>query len=125
MKHLFVPYNLALLMKEKGFNEPCFTYHLWDGNEQNKEFKNGLGNFVFHAKSGKTNTDYAQSKHISAPLYQQATDWLREKHGISVWVYPPKNLWHVQMESGEQFASSGDTYYEALNKAIEEALKLI
>ena len=25
MKHLFLPYNLALLAKEKGFDEPCFA----------------------------------------------------------------------------------------------------
>jgi hypothetical protein len=26
MKHLFVPYELALKLKEKEFNEPCFAY---------------------------------------------------------------------------------------------------
>ena len=27
MKHLFVPYEIAKQLKEKGFNEPCLAYY--------------------------------------------------------------------------------------------------
>lgn len=70
MKNLFIPYELAVIAKEKGFNEPCFTYW-YTTNWQNPKL---------HGKdvcfSGYTN--YPDSNTI-APLYWQIIEWLKEK----------------------------------------------
>lgn len=38
MKHLFVPYKLALELKEKGFDEPCLGFYSSSANANDKDF---------------------------------------------------------------------------------------
>jgi hypothetical protein len=143
MKQLFLPYELALLAKEKGFNEECFGNYaphllLWDYGITNSKLK-------ILANSVKTET-------CAAPLYQQIIDWLREAHNIHINLYPSfdneENCKEITGYSGHLWWEFKDhrspkskeipenystkckgeipkTYYEALNKAIEEAFKLI
>lgn len=125
MKHLFVPYEIARQLKEKGFNEPCLA-SFW-----NEEIKFHSGNKLWsntdHIKFWEQATSLIPQKEIglAAPLYQQVIDWFREKHRI-----------HIQNDSlsytisGNSFKTvqSGivyRSYYEALTKAIEAALNLI
>ena len=76
IEELFVPYELALKLKEKGFDEECFAwYHCpttYEDESLNhftlkiytpplKLFKNGGGNLLI------------------APLYQQVIYWLYER----------------------------------------------
>jgi hypothetical protein len=73
----FVPYQIALDMKLLGFDEPCFTYY---GNISACLF--GLkGDIKFH-----TNTllDIRHGENVvsSAPLYQQAFKFFRDKHNL-------------------------------------------
>ena len=60
----FVPYSEALALKELGFDEPCFAYY------------SPKGIFVDAKVFKQIGFD------ISAPLYQQAFRWFREKYGI-------------------------------------------
>lgn len=71
MKNLFIPYEQAMTLKELGFDEPCFgcCFH----NNKNVVEYNSDG-VPFNHNNRKTR--------ISAPLYQQAFDWLREKHKL-------------------------------------------
>lgn len=135
MTQLFLPYNLALLAKEKGFNEPCFA--MW---QKNKKLwfaaKNQwLINFVIEPDKDTLEfqkINYPQnvltingkdllinSTNFTAPLYQQIIDWFREKD-IKIVELPATNpiKWAV-IKNGE-FKGG----YE-INKAIEEAFKLI
>ena len=59
MKNEFVPYDIALAMKELGFNEPCFGYYAIDSN-------NPCGG------------SYPCFGEGSALLYQQAFRWFRD-----------------------------------------------
>lgn len=123
MKNLFLPYELSILAKEKGFNEPCLTWYLSIGvlNEANRDLR--LSNF---------NTDTFA---VSAPIYQQIIDWLREEHRIIVSVdvspYTPSLNWgyvkSVESKIGKWTNEQENPlpYYEALNKAIKEALILL
>ena len=69
MKEQFVTYEIALKLKELGFDEPCFGYFpplkkeltIW----YNSEITNN-GEFIL------------------APLWQQVIDWLRLKHLIDI-----------------------------------------
>lgn len=134
MKHLFVPYNLALQLKEKGFNENCFTWYL---NKKLEEDSTKFFFFTHSYRSHKGEIFGVAQEFVSAPLYQQAIDWFREKHEILILTDHYLNHRNEFSWRGgyrklrglrENFAkkqSFMQTYNMALNKAIEEALKLI
>jgi hypothetical protein len=65
----FIPYDLALEIKELGFNEECIATYRHDGDFNIVE-QNGLSWNI------KTNPNV----HCAAPLYQQAFRWFREKY---------------------------------------------
>lgn len=127
MKKLFIPYELALLAKEKGFDEPCFAAYV------EKEFRLSLAIPIINHNDAFYLT-------CSAPLYQQIIDWFRETHRINILIHPHEKFyleWMIEHQylDGNKFHSilankfftsiRIKTYYEALNKAIEEAFKLI
>lgn len=120
MKNLFVPYEIAKQLKEKGFNEVCFTNYS----------KNATLMSVDSA-SGSINTDLSDYEDCSAPLYQQVIDWFRNTHKIIIESRPLNTLgwWDalIYNQECERIYRDGGykTYYEALTKAIEEAIKLI
>jgi hypothetical protein len=78
MKNEFIPYEQALALKKLGFDESCLGYYDIEGLKVsydrylNSENKNSL----FPHPSITNNPK------ISAPLYQQAFRWFREKHGL-------------------------------------------
>jgi hypothetical protein len=65
MEKEFVPYELALRMKQLGFDESCFMYW-WKGENEYI-----LADLI----DGE-----ARTNDFKAPLYQQALRWFREKH---------------------------------------------
>ena len=79
MKEQFVTYEIALKLKELGFDEPCFSR--WThGDSQtfpNIHFRQDYKNRVI---SDNHQSDYW----ILAPLWQQAIDWLRKVHEIHI-----------------------------------------
>lgn len=64
MEKEFISYDLALALKELGFDEPCFMIY-YDGTNELR----GSSHFLY-------------SRDIKAPLYQQAFRWFREKHSL-------------------------------------------
>jgi hypothetical protein len=133
MEKLFVPYNIALLLKEMGFDEPCFGYYqnndpLWIGYRFNVPQHNK------ESISKKTYGD--ESKHlVFAPTYDQVIDWFIEKHSlyIHVWVvFAHPDWWDFEVNSFDKenkSVSAHDeaypTKYEALNAGILKAIELI
>jgi hypothetical protein len=118
MKHLFVPYELALLAKEKGFNENCLGYF----DEQNN-LRMGL-------------TYFNSSKHAQAvaPLYQQLVDWFDEVYNIRIdwqhsestgkYKYAIREL--IDGKWVKQFNATSEFTKEERNlKSLQEAFKLI
>jgi len=74
MKKEFAPYELAVKLKELGFNESCFGFYLEDGTWTPASY----------SKEGTvypSNTDLLPGWY-TAPLYQQAFRWFREKHQL-------------------------------------------
>jgi hypothetical protein len=67
----FIPYEQALELKELGFDEPCLAYY----NVNNELTFTSI-------VSQNTNSFWLANPNniISAPLYQQAFRWFREKH---------------------------------------------
>jgi hypothetical protein len=72
MNKEFIPYQQALELKELGFDEPCFGKIYADGGSEqlSHPYKNS-------DQIGKVTS-------CSAPLYQQAFRWFREKYGIHI-----------------------------------------
>jgi hypothetical protein len=64
MEKEFIPYEIALALKELGFDEPCLMY--W-----NDFGKTSINRFQLHNEIDEWCQDY-----IEAPLYQQAFRWL-------------------------------------------------
>jgi hypothetical protein len=70
MKREFVPYEQALALKELGFDEHCFKYFSTE---------------ITHPENTLFNTRWGyepEDSETSAPLYQQAFRWFREKYGL-------------------------------------------
>jgi hypothetical protein len=63
----FVPYELAVKLKEKGFDYPCITHY-----DINKELKVAVMEPIFWHSDVLSYTD--------APTISQVLKWLREKH---------------------------------------------
>lgn len=122
MKHLFVSYEMANQLKDKGFDQiDCFgSWHI-----ETKQINQVMPRWA------------SNSEFMIAPLYQQVVDWLREKHNLHIiitslndheiygkdkWEYDITNINSTAFHSNQlEF----NFYYEALTKAIEEAIKLI
>lgn len=132
MDNLFVPYEIAMELKSKGFNEECFAYYIFANNKKDLYY-------IIPYEMGSSNNDPCKGD-CSAPTHQQVLNWFREEHNIDIkvsnvdnkldkWMYNISNL-ILSEENNLDYDSSYDklyypSYYEALNKAIEEALKLI
>lgn len=130
MKNLFVPYETAKELKEKGFKESCFAYR-----QKSAVIGDNTILPIQYVKPNKAHNwnDYStEVPYFSIPLYQQVIDWFREKHNIDIFC---QRDWvglnclgycaNIEDEDGIIETETYDTYYEALIKAIEEALKLI
>jgi len=128
MKHLFVPYELAVKLKEKRFNEHCIACY---------DKLNMLATYTTLFEPKNYNND---AYCISAPLYQQVADWFRIEHGLHIypirdggwWLFRGADISDEENNSPEynpNVLSSGGAelsdYYNQYQKAIEEALKLI
>ena len=81
IKEAYVGFEVAKLLKEKGFNESCYGRYSIRSKEFHldctKAYNNG-SNFM-----------------CSAPTHQMAMDWLREKHGFHIYTfYEDEFHWH-------------------------------
>ena len=62
----FVPYELALELKQLGFDEPCLGFY--------RIFSDGDTKLLVNSNSNM--------RHLEAPTYSQAFRWFREKHNL-------------------------------------------
>jgi hypothetical protein len=121
MKKEFVPYGLALELKELGFDEPCFGYY------------HNLGLHQLLLSQRDLRADNNDSiEYCVAPTYSQAFRWFREKYALCIVIKPidDKNLelGYNLLKNGLMMGSH-PTYEEAelacLQKLIEILQKLI
>jgi len=133
-KSLFLNEELSNILKQKGFNESCLAAYLKTG-------KFVLYNlFLEPDEKLRVNSNLASGLKCTAPLYQQATDWLRKKHSI---VIKPFNDFYrkndevkiihyyfkigkLAMITDEYIETTKYTnYYDALVHAITASLNVI
>lgn len=121
MEEQFVTYEIALKLKELGFNKDCFGFY--DGE-------------VLWIKS--TSKDKINESNILAPLWQQAFDWFRTEHKImgvvaedSVTIETNKSYYYAYIQSlvngphkYQEFLGF-TSYEEARIKCLEELIDTI
>jgi hypothetical protein len=93
MEKEFIPYTLALALKELGFDEPCF----------------GVYDYVemLHFKKIYFFSDIKEPSYL-APLYQQAFSWFREKYDLCAYVVTAPN--YIKGESKYKTRFSYEIY---------------
>lgn len=106
MTNHFASFEIAVTLKDLGFDEPCIAYYDLDGNflilGQNDRYK-------WH-------TTFSTIFIIEAPIYPQIINWFREKHNLQTFLpfYQPQNrayynwtqfpeiIWEVEYETYEE-----------------------
>ena len=126
MNKEFIPYEQALELKQLGFDEPCFAYYHED---KSLTYTNMV--------SQNTNSFWKiNNKVISAPLYQQAFRWFRDKklsdasinrHGEVDGGYSYR--WEIVYEYGtleeRHFKMGYNTYEEAELACLKKLIDIV
>lgn len=122
MKDQFTPYEIAKKLKELGFNEECYEYYTTNGSRY------GFQYYDFDRTNSTLDDSYKVSKpDCTAPLWQQATQFLREKYGIHIVIAHNEDHYFGNIhDAGNLIITSRvKEYNEALHHSILEAIKLI
>jgi len=119
MKNLFIPYKLAVIAKEKGFNEKCFGF--WAGNPNVENYNWHLNITENNWHNHKNNTTA-----IVSPLYQQILDWLEQRGVFIESVNFNQTICYTLLKKNDnRWIETELIHLKDINKAIEEAFKLI
>jgi hypothetical protein len=121
MEKEFVPYEIALALKELGFDEPCLLFIQYSSGTDvytRKKYKNSiwLGN-GYDAEIGDKKIKYKFPKHseqgygtLEIPLYQQAFRWFLEKYNM----FAETTLW-----------GDGIGYMSSIKEIRQEEFKVV
>ena len=132
----FISYEIALKLKELGFDEPCLGFY--DGKGDTKVYFNNKrdasGDFIPFVKNERLTW-------FGVPTYSQAFKWFREKHGLYVSInIHADNMWSVVVKSmtSNSTHTSGyvvdlinkgystfKTYEEAESACLEKLIEII
>jgi len=118
MSKEFVPYELAIKLKQLGFDEPCFATY-----DEDKEFE---------IQDFEQNYDTFPSHIIAAPLFQQAFRWFRENYlyhphffskedGTFVWCI----RWYIDGLQKDTPYFSSNTYEEAELACLDKLIEIV
>jgi len=127
MEKEFVPYELSLELKQLGFDEPCFAYYSYDG-----DYILGIDEVRFDTISTyDQNSNLSKdSNACSAPLYQQAFRWFREKYKVRFFIESGMSsnwgeFFKVIFPDGEQRGMSYTTYEEAELACLQKLIEIV
>lgn len=117
MKEAYVSFEIAKLLKEKGFDEPLFEFYsdtgkvLYSRHSEGlkiSELDNELGNYYPHI------------------THQMAMAWLREKHNMHVDIDPSEGDWYpcvIELETWSSLTSGKMPICNSYEEAVEAGLK--
>lgn len=119
-KEDYVSLEVAKMLKEKGFDEPCLYL-----------YRNGslytLSEDVILSECDDTHDDII----YPVPTLYEAQKWIRDKQDFHIEICKQSDGWYlyiydISIESYiTECTNSNSSYEEALNRGIKEALKLI
>ena len=119
----YCSYEVAKLLKEKGFDEYCDNYYDQSSDEPQQLTLDEMY--------------YSYDEFIKAPTHQMAMKWLREIHNICITIYPDKEkgyeavLYDIKDDVEIILQSFGiygshifkDSYTEAVEAALKYSLE--
>lgn len=125
IKEDYVSFEIAKLLKEKGFVGEreigcrCGFY------EQNKEYPNQI-NLVYD----DLNNSELECNECLRFTHQMAMKWLRETHGIHIVIHPSGGVYYgkyclsiyVQRVKNKDFHLTYQTHEDSYEKAVEEGI---
>lgn len=91
MEEEFVPYELALELKELGFDEPCIQFYYKSGTLNNSVATYGFKNWNF------------DNGHLNAPLYQQVFDWFRRVYDYEYRIVKAGETYFYEIDNTKPF----------------------
>lgn len=127
MENLFAPYELALKLKEIGFNGECLgkwvKYNKYDKLELYPVSQNFFKGPEFATVRNEHITDICYS---SAPLWDQAFSWFREKCNLGYSIHPVTLESFVTNINNADLILLGDfkTYEEARLECLKKLIEL-
>ena len=134
MEKQFVTYEIALKLKELGFDEVCLAVYFRNKFQLVKGFN--INNVDLHVAN--------QMDAILAPLWQQCIDWFRDKHHTNIEInrFPNISKWgfvvtdmtiipkqqtrkeNINMSLKVADVRRFDEYFECREQAILKAIEL-
>lgn len=109
MKDQFVTYEIAKRLKELGFNEECIAGYYGFAPPQTEPMF-----FMYNSSRWQAGQEIYTAQICSAPLWQQAIDWLREKHRFHVTLHQ-NGVWK-ESQNDEWYAIVHDAKVGRLNE---------
>ena len=142
MEDEIVSLETAMLLKEKGFNEPCC--HFYEDNELHElNYYQGNGAGFVRNNSQINDMMYCEEMQCTAPTQSLAQKWLRETYHITFNANPHSNDgkiiyvvtikvissnkyidFNVMMDTSNK-AIMFDTYEDAIESGLKHCLKSI
>jgi hypothetical protein len=125
MNKEFILYEQAFELKELGFDEPCIAIYNTVDKLLTKysipEESNDETDFVITAN------DFNDSTWVTAPLYQQAFRWFREKYNITHLIKKERGLnYEYDFNDGaNNYYGVRDTYEEAELACLKKLIEIV
>lgn len=124
MEKQFIPYKLALKLRELGFDEECFGW--WS-------YINGNNAMYYGYPSNNTKLFELNMfpNNCTAPLWQQAFDWFRINYNYEISIHKildePGYMATIGWTDAEGFQSQveGSTYEEARLACLTELIRIL
>jgi hypothetical protein len=115
MEKEFVTYEMAVKLKQLGFEEPCMGVYY--GDEDDIQFVLNVRETQYYAQKGYKNG-------ILVPTWQSAFRWFRNKHRIHFRIEKyDEGTWWVSY--GSWTSDVFDSYEQAENKSLEKLIEFI
>jgi hypothetical protein len=123
MKKEFVPYELAVKLKELGFDEPCLACYIDEEDKDILSFSFDSNDCYQEIEDNelKRNTQFKNS--ITAPTFSQAFKWFREKYDLHL--LPSKNVNKWWATFGSWTSEVYDSYEEAELACLDKLIEIV
>jgi len=118
MEKEFIPYEQALALKELGFDESCLAYYF------HSEFSYWIMNSGSEYKHCAN--EYFNNNEVSAPLYQQAFRWFREKYDMCSFIQRFEGRvydYEITSDIFKEVTDFKDGYFDTYQEAVIAYLK--
>jgi hypothetical protein len=115
MEKEFIPYGLAVKLKELGFDEKVFGYYTND-----KDYP-----FILDVR----NLENKYTEEVKVPTFSQAFRWFREKYGLKFYIR--QDIWNnwcsLKMVRHDDYISIGEykTYEESELDCLKKLIEIV